>query len=656
MMRVPIRNSLIKNTTSRTYGKIVIVLLCAFITILIVQRAWLSDDAYITFRTVDNVLNGFHLDWNSDERVQAFTHPLWMFTLSILTYIFHNIYLTSIFSSVFFTLSAICLYAFSLSKHFYLVISGLLILAFSNAFIDYSTSGLENSLLYLMIAMFSWVFLRGYPNRKNYYLIIFITSFFASLIALTRLDAVLFIIPALVYLLIESKFKGLPYILLGSIPFILWECFSIIYYGFPFPNTFYAKLDSGIPMIEYLQRGIAYYLNIVMQDPLTIIAIFGILLLSLKFSTLKNKLLSMGVFLYLLYIIRIGGDFMQGRFFAEPLFFSVIILSQMKISISRLWLKIVPIALIVTLGLFANVPTYLVETNKPALGVNRINDERRHYYPYTGLFRNNQFNTDIGVNNSIVSNTQNATPNDFILGGLEAKGKPGVVWTKRNIGFFGYLAGRQAYIIDIHGLSDPLLARLPAILRPAWRVGMFDKAIPRGYRESIYQDQNLIEDPLLAEYYRNLLLITHGELFTKERWVAIYKMNFGKLDYLIDEHKYKYYYVEKVNADSILCSKNSPQYSTDNIYGLELDFSSIQYSNEINITLSGNDNYVVNVLNDNQQIESRTFILDSDNINNKIVVNIDLDSKTRQIGFNKIMIIPFGYSDNQVDYGCITLK
>src|SRR3972149_3758264 len=46
--------------------------------ILLLRTAWLCDDAYITFRTIDNFVNGFGLRWNIDERVQAFTHPAWL--------------------------------------------------------------------------------------------------------------------------------------------------------------------------------------------------------------------------------------------------------------------------------------------------------------------------------------------------------------------------------------------------------------------------------------------------------------------------------------------------------------------------------------------------------------------------------------------------
>ena len=45
-------------------------------------NAWLGDDAYITFRVVWNFIHGYGLTFNPDERVQAYTHPLWMLVLA----------------------------------------------------------------------------------------------------------------------------------------------------------------------------------------------------------------------------------------------------------------------------------------------------------------------------------------------------------------------------------------------------------------------------------------------------------------------------------------------------------------------------------------------------------------------------------------------
>ena len=59
------------------------------------------------------------------------------------------------------------------------------------------------------------------------------------------MDTFLILVPALVWILYENgTMKMLIYAALGFLPFIFWELFSLLYYGFPFPNTAYAKLGT----------------------------------------------------------------------------------------------------------------------------------------------------------------------------------------------------------------------------------------------------------------------------------------------------------------------------------------------------------------------------------------------------------------------------
>ena len=51
--------------------------------IAVLRTAWLSDDAYITFRVVDNAVHGLGLTWNPAERVQGYTHPLRLIALIV---------------------------------------------------------------------------------------------------------------------------------------------------------------------------------------------------------------------------------------------------------------------------------------------------------------------------------------------------------------------------------------------------------------------------------------------------------------------------------------------------------------------------------------------------------------------------------------------
>ena len=61
-------------------------LLCVCLLILtfisIWWRTWLAEDAFITFRYVENWLNGYGLVFNMGERVEGFTSPLWMVFLA----------------------------------------------------------------------------------------------------------------------------------------------------------------------------------------------------------------------------------------------------------------------------------------------------------------------------------------------------------------------------------------------------------------------------------------------------------------------------------------------------------------------------------------------------------------------------------------------
>ena len=72
--------------------------LLGLFTLVVVRTAWMCDDAYITLRTVDNFVSGFGPRWNVGERVQAYTHPLWMFMLALPYYFTREAYFTPLAS------------------------------------------------------------------------------------------------------------------------------------------------------------------------------------------------------------------------------------------------------------------------------------------------------------------------------------------------------------------------------------------------------------------------------------------------------------------------------------------------------------------------------------------------------------------------------
>ena len=76
-----------------------------------VRSAWGADDTYITLRSVDNFVNGYGLLWNVAERVQAYTHSLWMFLLSGTYFFTREAYYTTVVVSIVTTLAEVSLLA-----------------------------------------------------------------------------------------------------------------------------------------------------------------------------------------------------------------------------------------------------------------------------------------------------------------------------------------------------------------------------------------------------------------------------------------------------------------------------------------------------------------------------------------------------------------
>ena len=70
-----------------------------FYATALLTNAWLCDDAYITYRSIDNFVSGYGPVWNSGERVQSYTHPLWFFVLSAAYFITGEMYYTALIVS-----------------------------------------------------------------------------------------------------------------------------------------------------------------------------------------------------------------------------------------------------------------------------------------------------------------------------------------------------------------------------------------------------------------------------------------------------------------------------------------------------------------------------------------------------------------------------
>jgi len=508
-------------TNKHKLGLLVFFLLFLF---LLIRNSWASDDAFITLRVVTNIIHGYGPNWNGAERVQVFTHPLWMLVLIPFYALIRTPFYTLYAASFIFSAAAVFFLLYKITPSAWTVPIAAALLLASKAFMDYSSSGLENPLSHLLALLFIWVFLFKETNAANR---LFLLTMFVSLSMLNRLDTVLIFLPALLFEIIYSirNFrKTISALFLGGLPIILWEAFSIFYYGFPFPNTYYAKLTTGIPQSELFQQGWYYFQNSLNWDHITLPLIGLAVILALFWGDLKRRFLALGIALYLAYILYIGGDFMSGRFFSLPFFMAVALLlglmPVLKLKDSPLF-SIAATGLILFAGLTSLTPPILIqmEENNGVIDDHGVADEKVAYFYCCGLL--NQW--DHGTKLKIIEDARQANEENI----------PFVI--RESIGIYGYYAGADVYIMDKVCLSDPLRSRLPAF--NSWRIGHFRRPYPVGYQETIADGfVNQIREPHLHEYYDKLMLVTRGDLFSMERLKTIVEFNLGTYDHLIDEY------------------------------------------------------------------------------------------------------------------------
>ena len=423
---------------------------------VLVVNAWVVDDAYITFRTVDNFLHGFGLRWNVDERVQAYTHPLWMLVMTAATAITSDVFYTSIAVSIAFSLAAMGLSASLVTRRFSqdhwkvpLLVAALL------ASRDRRRHDIRprNAPSYLRRRLLR----RAVRGRRTPRLTI--CGFFASLSFVNRPD-----------LIVRTRRRsGTSWSIArairrraGSAPAPSpsggrVDAFSLLL-RLPLPNTAYAKsLSTSYPLIWRVERGVAYTGNSVQWDTFSFLAVASACDMALRRRSAAERALLAGVCLYILLIVLglASATHMSGRFFAVPFFVAIVA-----------WVRMIEsrrAARYVTIGL---VGYLLLNPLSPLKFGTRL------YHPYA--FQDASYIDTkwfVAQEGSALLNWRpglRLPAHQWYYYGVQVRDSPdkvhvGGALKGDAIGYFGFAAGPRKFIVDRVGLSDPLLARLLAI-------------------------------------------------------------------------------------------------------------------------------------------------------------------------------------------------
>lgn len=287
------------------------------------------DDAFITFRYAENLVNGHGLVFNSGgQPVEGYSNFLWLLLLSLL----YKIGLPTLLSAKVVGLVSFLCAGLLWYKHYehdenqYLWLAGPLFIL-SPITVYWGLSGLE---LGLHALLFSLLYLHIKKQSPIAFLII-------PLFILSRPEAIA--LALLMFVLFfwfqrkEEKFNGKFYYISFAIAITLIAALTIFrmsYFGYPLPNTFYAKSHHNL-IDGYLElwKMLLYYLP------------FTLGLIIFLINTIKNKFARYDLFIIALVflaqaLISASVDPVQNYFFRYMSPFLILIIITLLVVIDKL--------------------------------------------------------------------------------------------------------------------------------------------------------------------------------------------------------------------------------------------------------------------------------------------------------------------------------
>ena len=458
---------------SSTAGKgvlyIFLIVLSVSFVFICLNNKFVQDDAYISFRYVQNFVDGYGLVFNVGERVEGYTNLLWVLILSLFAFLKMNIQSVSqILSVLFGTLVLFLTYKVSDlielknetnsnkkikttetdSNVNYFNLIPAIMLVFTGSFIFWSISGMESTMFISFCLLGIYYYLKdGSGDSISYKFPLFI-----FLATLTRPEGLYFfglIMMHKIYFTFR-EYKSNAFKVLFSrnnlisyafyiVPVIFYFLIRYMYYGYLFPNTYYAK--TGLSA-DYLNSGIEYFTKF-----LKAYLLYGVVLLApLYLFKRKENIFAVSLFYliiisFILYVISVGGDVLkQNRFF----------------------LPVLPLIYI----LFAKFLTdiyYLLKGKNAKSGIAFpavfIITAVICFFYYTS--QKETLDKDIQSENGLVDKMKIA--GNWFKTKQQQLGRP-LNLAATTIGSVSYFAGSEVNVIDLLGLTDKEIAHNPQII------------------------------------------------------------------------------------------------------------------------------------------------------------------------------------------------
>jgi len=304
-----------------------------------------------------------------------------------------------------------------------------------------------------------------------------------------------------------------------------------VWFGALVPNTAIAKLNVWIPRGDLVAQGLAYLEDALERDPVSLLLTVGGVGAALRFGAAPVRALGLGGVAYLAYVVWIGGDFMSLRFVGAPAVLGAALLVRIAPPLGRRALAVVGVGALAA-GLLSPASRWFDDGHygdtwplAERLRAKGISDERAFYAPRSRAL-------EVMTHWDVISaKGYPVPPHTRAVEGASVRAAGYLLANSEQIGYFGYFAGPDVYVVDRLSLSDAFSARIP--FRPTngrWRIGHFQRKLPDGYGPIARTGEGSLGDPDVDAACQAVNRVTRGPLWTSERWRAIWDLNTGAYD------------------------------------------------------------------------------------------------------------------------------
>lgn len=307
------------------------------------SRRWMTDDGYINIRVVEQMLAGNGPVFNAGERVEATTSTLWLYLIaapsallpvepSVIAVVLGWVFGVGAMVLAVAGAHRLATAAGLAGEHSIPLPFGLLVVLGVTQFSDFATAGLEGGLtLCWLAACFFGLTLHlagDRPCHRPGWLPVVI-----GLGWLVRPDAALYSVAFGIVLLVIAR-RSIRSIMLtlalaGVLP-LGYQVFRMGYYAAVVPNTALAKNAGGSLWsfgLNYVLEFVRHYALLAAIVPLAM-GLVVIVARMARHRAWRAVVLTGGVeaaaLLHTAYIVKVGGDFMFGRFLLPPMFAMVL--------------------------------------------------------------------------------------------------------------------------------------------------------------------------------------------------------------------------------------------------------------------------------------------------------------------------------------------